>query len=826
MSLLQPLLDRLSQLSTQATGDIATGTKTTVAQKSASRPWKLKLPNVSAFSVKVGAYDMLLLKFGLLKRLAPEMESTPYVNRRANRYLGRLLFLLNRALDSKDGQGRFNGAYWRLALMILQRSNVYMVACIQQVCKNWHRDMPFFPQKDRPPKEQIRFSVLTLNKDSKFVAVKHSTRGRPRKAPLAFVDVLNQVMHLRSSLAHTIDFHRTYILKPNGKWRPLGVPTLAWRIYLNMWYHFVALFVYDKIPSWQHAFKYGMGTLSAWKEILSKVINSRDIAEFDLQGFFPSVSIPGLRETLFEFGFDSPFIVQWTLLEMQMSPAKFLGPKRLDESKEELKQARLDDFKARPYLKPKVSPLTPQGWVRLKGFMNNFPASSLPQGSNLSPILSILVLIKIVARLMLSDKILFYADDGLLFGDLNKEEIDPIITGSTPLGMQSIPLFSAPGSVMMLNRPSVVPMIEPITAEPEKSGWVKLNHQWLKPLKFLGLTFVHASISKSGTDELHASTRRGSDLLFTKAGLLQQEELLQARLRLSKARYAHWKRAQDTVTQYPNLRDVVTVPPKPRYVTEAILRTEMFKEWLHGLPRPVREILMLLAEQKDYEGFLALTTLPSGRPSPLLKSEPGFASHVNALSFWEPIESEPRDTDPVMALEPLSERLNTPGKVLAWVESQRPKFTSSGPIDLDGVLSRAEKAALSKEMIVQASPIDGLDSALPSVADAAAYFGRAQSPVTWNHFVRSRLAGFIQSKLYSGSWIQKDFAQDFSMTRHPKSWASLAKVQKAFPKCSVFNSTSLASQSLLNLLNSVPRTKGVIKPKFDIQRTLRPLDTK
>lgn len=45
---------------------------------------------------------------------------------------------------------------------------------------------------------------------------------------------MEEVKRLVREKATVIDFKRVYIPKGDGRMRPLGVPTLAWRVYLHM----------------------------------------------------------------------------------------------------------------------------------------------------------------------------------------------------------------------------------------------------------------------------------------------------------------------------------------------------------------------------------------------------------------------------------------------------------------------------------------------------------------------------------------------------------------------------------------------------------------
>lgn len=74
------------------------------------------------------------------------------------------------------------------------KSRIYLGVSLTRVLPNWHRT--------------------------------HSLEG--------IVKVLHKVEELIKTQAWDLDYKRVYTPKGEGKVRPLGVPTLPWRIYLHM----------------------------------------------------------------------------------------------------------------------------------------------------------------------------------------------------------------------------------------------------------------------------------------------------------------------------------------------------------------------------------------------------------------------------------------------------------------------------------------------------------------------------------------------------------------------------------------------------------------
>jgi hypothetical protein len=374
--------------------------------------------------------------------LAPKLIYEPHRNNHFNRYLKHQLTRMRHASPM---------TYWRMAMHLMRRSNVFFVIALNHVFPHWSRNMRVS-------------SVVRLAIAVRRIASQHYTK---------------------------LDYKRVYIPKDGkDKYRPLGVPSNPYRIYLHMMNQCLVKYLEERnlMSDSQHGFRPERGTLTAWKKILTEVINQPDIYEFDLKQFFPSVNLDAISSLLIKLKIPPSIVRQ--IHYFNCSAIKLKPPYKLNEYEEITKRliqqgAHPDEVMSRP--KP-ISYL-----YRVRG---------VPQGAPTSPVLSTLLLPEALEsrhwtyneNFPRNMRLLMYADDGLYYGWIGNEPITPnsgMVTGNIKFNM-------------------------------DKSGWVKKNGQWLRPLKFVGLEY------NGWTDKLRASTKLGSNLLYDKEELVrlyQEREL-------------------------------------------------------------------------------------------------------------------------------------------------------------------------------------------------------------------------------------------------------------------------------------------------------------
>jgi len=70
------------------------------------------------------------------------------------------------------------------------------------------------------------------------------------------------------------------------------------------------IYLQPRISSSQHGFMKGRGTLTAWQEILTKVIDSSHIYEYDLKNCFEELSIKRTIDMIREIGIPEDLAIE------------------------------------------------------------------------------------------------------------------------------------------------------------------------------------------------------------------------------------------------------------------------------------------------------------------------------------------------------------------------------------------------------------------------------------------------------------------------------------------------------------------------------------
>jgi hypothetical protein len=494
-----------------------------------------QVPNIQSFDIKLGSISPLLLMNGILGRERPVITMTRGRNKRLNRYLcymtSRLVLL---QLHGK------HELFWKVAFWYLNNSNALLLASLHGIDKNLYRTL--------------------------------TTRE--------LVHLLKKVDTLRGKKAQTnisvkMDYHRTYIPK-GDTYRPLGVPSLEWRIYSRMLLGFLTIAC--PLNSTQHGFIPHRGTLTAWKTILLKVIKSPNIYEIDLKQCFPSINLVRLETDLIN-RFHFPYAVARFFVSLNYSIPSLPKDQKLDESqfnslslasKAGLASDQVDYptvskkawFLELPWpsieatakvkvnlpgrnLAPGARRQIPEYAGRLPSYetgipgdiMETFIRSFEPMGKRWDRLVVSTAVnldkqhyhlepedrpktIRLTANNIEILKWLGTAQGGPLSPFLAAIVIDGI-DDLLPKGVEVIKyaddmIFYGKNLPEFINNGGLSKVLthQGLTLHPEKSGWVRVAFTWHKPLKFLGLVF------DGSLQTLTSQTRKGAKLLYDKAAML------------------------------------------------------------------------------------------------------------------------------------------------------------------------------------------------------------------------------------------------------------------------------------------------------------------
>lgn len=374
-----------------------------------------RIPAIDDFKLGDKKVNEVLELVGLSRMMRD--KATPSINRfrNMNRYLGWQLKRARKELSKGNPKG-----FWLIARKTMRFSLSARVSAVYKVFPHWYYSL------------SIGFMNSILKKVQKIIIEDN----------------------------YEVEFKRVYIEKANGKLRPLGVPAPEWRIVSYMWTCWLVEFLRDEVEKFNHAFLPGKGTLTAWRDIITKVLNKKNIYEFDLQSFFDNIYIDDLSESLRDKGMPD---LDWIYLDgMNMCTPSNINDVREDE-------------------------VLQKAWYNEVGGMllwESGKMKGLPQGLSTSPILSIFTLKDWYKKLKrVNNNLLMYADDGLIYSNETLYEKNHLINL-------------------------------------EKSRWIKRRGEWLvEEFKFLGLTYnvktqmLRGDTRKGSTLEFDTARKGLFDLL-------------------------------------------------------------------------------------------------------------------------------------------------------------------------------------------------------------------------------------------------------------------------------------------------------------------------
>lgn len=304
---------------------------------------------------------------------------------------------------------------------------------------------------------------------------------------------------------------RFYVEKSNGKLRPIGAPKSEWKVILAGWAWLMSVFLGR--PR-NHGFTPGRGIWTAWRTVIDKVIPSKYIYEFDLSKCFNSIRLEGHNEGLDYIIRDSGL---YELLSLESILKKLDVPKdvvdqlvKFNQNTPKLGNTEFIDKKD-PELwevintkKDELALVLKEGMYdsvfRPQGLMQN-DSFGFTQGSPLSPILTVLCLEHWRPLWNPTWDTTMYADDGIF--STNKDYIE--------IGNEKVPWPVRDPLDKKWNSKNEKSFDLGVKFNPSKSGWVKQDGKFLKPLTFLGCTYDpesnllsngEYSVSIDGIDDL------------------------------------------------------------------------------------------------------------------------------------------------------------------------------------------------------------------------------------------------------------------------------------------------------------------------------------
>jgi len=216
--------------------------------------WK-RIPAVNKFEVKKSEVNLLLESVGIQRRLPRKAEYECNGNKAMNRYMFHVIRRFQKSLKAKNYK-----LCWNIILWNMRHSVSFRLSAFIRVYPDWWKSQ----------------SITEV------------------------IMILKKVELIIRTWDDNLIFKRVYIPKDETKWRPLGVPSKEWRVVMHMWANWLTMYFQEDVIKYNHAYTPGHGTVTAWKEVILKVLPAKYIYEFDLKSFFDNVKITDVTRCLEE----------------------------------------------------------------------------------------------------------------------------------------------------------------------------------------------------------------------------------------------------------------------------------------------------------------------------------------------------------------------------------------------------------------------------------------------------------------------------------------------------------------------------------------------
>jgi hypothetical protein len=416
--------------------------------------WSL-IPNVNKFLVTPGAPDEKWQSVGIEKNKEPCFHVTPYYNNKLNKYIK---YQVKRLDKLKTSNPRL---FWTVGTWLITNSIAFRVSAINHVMKGWYKNMGYW-------------KVIQVNR---------------------------KIEKLLKDKDTDLRYRRVYIPKGDTH-RPLGVPTMEWRVVLHMHAKLLDMFIKPHLLKSQHGFISGRGTLTAWQELVKKVLPAKFIYECDLQQFFPSVRTNEISKRMEALGMPKSWVLYYeniNLCQPELPPDEKLDESHVHQTRQDQEDLKNDVYRPESRIYKPLQDFIDANGKEILGELfpgmsfleivknqrelfgeygdRSLPGSHVgtPQGAPTSPILSISILGDFLRQV----PSISYADDPIFYS--NKD----------------FRIRDDPEKGIILHKDNK-----------KKCKWIKRDGVWLEKLKFLGLIY------DPWKDNLRASTKKGSTLLL------------------------------------------------------------------------------------------------------------------------------------------------------------------------------------------------------------------------------------------------------------------------------------------------------------------------